>query len=68
MSNLKISTEDVTGEVVDTRARMEAKKQMRDRYLALLKQARNMKEILEVQTEINTIQEDIESASGRVGF
>jgi hypothetical protein len=52
--------------VVDTRSRMEAKKQMRDRYLELLKQARNMKEILEVQQVINSIQEDIESGSGRV--
>jgi uncharacterized protein involved in tolerance to divalent cations len=64
----KISSEDVTGEVVDTRSRMEAKKHMRDRYLALLKQARNMKEILEVQNEINAIQENIESASGHVSY
>lgn len=64
----KISSEDVTGEVVDTRSRMEAKKHMRDRYLELLKQARNMKEILEVQQEINSIQEDIESGSGRVTY
>ncbi len=64
----RISSEDVTGEVVDTRSRLEAKKQMRDRYLDLLKQAKNMKEILEVQAEINSIQEDIESASGRVSY
>jgi len=63
-----ISTEDVTGEVVDTKARLEAKKQVRGRYLELLKQAKSMKDILEVQSEINTIQEDIESASGRVGY
>ncbi len=63
-----ISTEDVTGEVVDTKARMEAKKQVRDRYLDLLKQAHSMKDILEVQGEINGIQEDIESAAGRVDY
>lgn len=63
-----IATEDVTGDVVDTRARLEAKKQVRDRYLELLKQAKNMNEILQVQTEINSIQEDIESASGRVNY
>lgn len=63
-----ISTEDVTGEVVDTKARMEAKKQVRDRYLDLLKQAHTMKDILEVQGEINSIQEDIESAAGRVDY
>lgn len=63
-----ISTQDVTGEVVDTKARLEAKKEVRDRYLQLLKQANNMKDILAVQDEINSIQEDIESAAGRVGF
>jgi hypothetical protein len=34
----------------------------------LLKQAKTMKEILEVQTEINTITEELESASGRVKY
>jgi hypothetical protein len=64
----KISSEDVTEEVIDNRSRMEARKQVRERYLGLLKQARNMKEVLEVQKEINSIQEEIESAEGRVGY
>jgi hypothetical protein len=63
-----ISTEDVTGEVVDTKARIEAKQQARARYLELLKQAKNMNDILQVQNEINSIQEEIESASGRVNY
>lgn len=64
----KISSEDVTGEVVDTRSRMEAKKKVRQRYLDLLKQAKNMSEIMQVQNEINDIQEEIESATGRVNY
>jgi hypothetical protein len=64
----KISTEDVTGEVVDTKSRLEAKKQMRLKYLEFLKQSKNMEEVLQVQTEINAIQEQIESAAGRVAF
>jgi hypothetical protein len=63
-----ISTEDVTGEVVDIKSRLEAKKQVREQYLGLLKQARNMKDILAVQEEINSIQEEIESASGRADY
>ncbi len=63
-----ISTDDATVEVVDTKARLEAKKQVRDRYMELLRQANNMKDLLEVQAEINGIQEDIESASGRVDY
>jgi hypothetical protein len=64
----KITTEDVTGEVVDTRSRLEAKKQMRLKYLEFLKQSKNMEEVLQVQNEINNIQEEIESAAGRVDF
>ena len=64
----KISADDVTGEVVDTKARIEAKKQVRDRYMSLLKQAKNMKEVLQVQTEINGIQQEIESGTGRVKY
>ncbi len=64
----KIHAEDVTAEAIDTRSRMESRKQVRDRYLQLLQQARNMKEVLEMQKEINSIQEDIESAAGRVGY
>ena len=63
-----VSTEDVTGEVVDTKARIEAKQQARVKYLELLKQAKNMNDILQVQDEINSIQEEIESATGRVNY
>lgn len=63
-----ISSEDVTTQYVDTRSRMAAKKQVRLRYLDLLKQAKNMEEILQVQNEINDIQEQIESATGRINY
>ncbi len=63
-----ISSNDVTGEVLDTKSRMLAKMAVRDKYLQLLKQAKNMNEILQVQNEINSIQEDIESANGRVSY
>jgi len=64
----KITSQDVTTEFIDTKSRMESKKQVRLRYLDLLKQAKNMEEILSVQTEINGIQEDIESAAGRIEY
>lgn len=53
---------------MDTRSRLEAKKQVRQRYMDLLKQARNMEEILQVQGLINDIQVEIESAAGRVNY
>jgi hypothetical protein len=64
----KVTSQDVTGEVVDTRARTEAKRQIRLRYLDLLKQAKNMEDILKVQEEINNIQEEIEAGAGRVSY
>ena len=64
----KISSQDVTAEFVDTRSRMEARKQVRLRYLDLLNQAKNMEEILNVQSQVNGIQEEIESAAGRIQY
>ncbi len=64
----KVTSQDVTGEVIDTRARTEAKRQIRLRYLDLLKQAKNMEDILKVQEEINNIQEEIEAGAGQVKY
>ncbi len=64
----KITSEDVTTEVIDTKSRIEAKRGVRSRYLDLLKQAKNMGEILQVETEINEIQEQMEMAAGRVNY
>lgn len=64
----KITTEDVTGEVVDVKSRLQTKIQMRLKYLDFLKQSKNMEEVLQVQNEINEIQEAIEAAAGRVGY
>lgn len=61
-----ISSEDVTTQLVDGKSRLESKKQVRLRYLDLLRQAKNMEEILTVQKEINDIQEDIELVNGRI--
>jgi hypothetical protein len=64
----RITSEDVTTAVIDTKSRLEAKIGVRLRYLDLLKQAKNMEEILNVQHEINGIQEEIEAASGRIEY
>ncbi|MEQ1677059.1 MAG: DUF4349 domain-containing protein, partial [Chitinophagaceae bacterium] len=49
-------------------SRIEAKKQVRQRYMDLMNQAKNMEEILNVQSEINSIQEEIEAATGRITY
>jgi len=64
----KISTNDVTDEVVDTKSRLETKKEMRSKYLEFLKQSKNMQEVLQAQNEVNNVQEQIESAAGRINY
>jgi Domain of unknown function (DUF4349) len=64
----KISAADVTTQMVDTKSRIAARTQVRLRYLDLLKQAKNMEEILTVEKEVNDIQEQLESAAGQVEY
>jgi hypothetical protein len=64
----KITSEDVTGEVVDTRSRLETKKGVRERYLELLKRADKMEDIIAVQNEIDGIQEEMDRASARIAY
>jgi len=64
----KVSSEDVTTQMIDTKSRIETKKEVRLRYLELLRQAKNMKDILQVQSEINNIQEEMETAAGRLNY
>lgn len=64
----QIATNDVTAEVVDTKARTDAKRQVREQYMELLRKAKSMKDIMEVQREINGIQEDIEAGTQRAKY
>jgi Domain of unknown function (DUF4349) len=64
----QIGSEDVTTEIVDTKSRIEAKKHVRDKYMEFLKGSKNMEEVLQVQSEINGVQEQIETAAGRVNY
>ena len=68
LNQKNIGSEDVSTQVVDTKSRLEAKRQVRLRYLQLLKQAKNMEEVLQVQKEINELQEQIELAAGRMSY
>ncbi len=63
-----ISSQDVTDEFVDTKARIAAREKIRDRYFDFIKEAKNMEEVLKVEDEIRELQETIESATGRINF
>ena len=56
----RITAEDVTKQFVDTEARIRNQKATETRYRELLKQARNVKEILEVDEQLRAIRETVE--------
>lgn len=68
VSQKNMTSEDVSEEFIDTKARMQAKEKVKDRYYDFLKQARNIDEVLKVQNEIRNLQEEIESAAGRINY
>ncbi|MBW2937287.1 DUF4349 domain-containing protein [Aureisphaera sp. CAU 1614] len=63
-----ISRQDVSEEFVDLEARLKAKRELETRYLELLKQAKNVKEMLEIERELSNIREEIEAKQGRLNY
>ncbi len=64
----EIDARDVTEEFIDLETRLENKKNYLKRYIELLKQAKNVKDILEIQEKTRVIEEEIESAEGRYKY
>ncbi|WP_159456216.1 DUF4349 domain-containing protein [Chitinophaga eiseniae] len=61
-----INAQDVTAEYVDLNARMTTRVATEQRYLEILKQARTVKDVLEVEAQLKSIREEIEAAKGRL--
>jgi hypothetical protein len=64
----EVTQRDVTEEFVDNEARLRAKRELEKRYLELLKQAKNVKEMLEIERELSIIREEIEARQGRLNY
>jgi hypothetical protein len=64
----QISAQDVGEEYVDIQMRLENNLAYLEQYNQLLKQAKTIKEILEVQEIIRRIEEEIESRKGRLQY
>ena len=62
----KQTTDDVTAEHADVAARLRTKRAVEQRYVALLGQARKISEILEVESKIAEVREEIESTESRL--
>jgi hypothetical protein len=63
-----VSTEDVSAEYFDNELRLKSKRQAFEKYLQLLKQAKNVTEVLAVEEQLRVIREEIESKEGRQKF
>ena len=63
-----VSSEDVSEEYYDNELRLKSKQEAFEKYLQLLKQAKNVTEVLAVEEQIRVIREEIESKKGRQKF
>ena len=63
-----IRVKDVTEEFLDIEARLKTKKELENRFSELLKQAKNVTEILEIEKQMAQLRSDIESIEGRLKY
>jgi len=68
LTSKSINSRDVTEEFVDINLRLKNKLSYLEQYQTILKKARTIKEILEVQEKIRRIEEEIESKKGRLKY
>jgi hypothetical protein len=61
-----VSVEDVTDQVTDLDAELANKRALRDRLRALLSRAKDVKDVLSVESELTRVQTDIDSLEGRL--
>lgn len=64
----EINVSDVTERYYDLQSRISNKKKLEQRYAEILKQAKTVKEILDVERELGKLREDIESAEGSLKY
>ena len=63
-----IETSDVTEEFIDKEARIKTKKELESRYREILKQAKEVSDILSIEAQLNHVRADIESMEGRLNY
>jgi hypothetical protein len=63
-----ITSRDVTEEFIDLETRLKNKNNYLNRYADLLKQAKSVKDILEIEEKTRLIEEEVESVQGRLKY
>lgn len=68
IENQSINLQDVTEQFIDVESRIKNRKALEDRYRELLKQAKNINDILTIERQLNQIRSEIESQEGRLKY
>ncbi|MBN2596003.1 DUF4349 domain-containing protein [Labilibaculum sp.] len=68
LTTKEIEARDVTDQFIDLESRLESKLKYLERYRDLLKSAKTVKDILEIEEKIRGIEEEIESTQGRLKY
>lgn len=66
--NKNINISDVTEQFLDVEARLKTKKALEVKYLEILKKAKTVREILDVERELGKLRGDIEATEGRLNY
>ena len=61
-----VQAEDVTDSYYDLKTRLETKKVLREKYNQYLKKAENVKDLMEIERNLNDVISEIESMEGRL--
>ena len=64
----EISSQDVTEQYIDLESRMNSKKILEKRYLQLLQKANKVSEIIEIESKLAQIREEIEAKEGQFRY
>lgn len=68
LEDKSINVVDVTEEFIDVEARITTKKELEKRYQELLKQAKTVQDVLNIEKESTTLRSDIEALEGRLKY
>ena len=68
VSSKNIEIEDVTEEFIDISARLAVKKEAEQTYLRLLSTAKTVRDVLDIQDQIQSIRSDIEGIEARLKY
>ena len=68
IENQSLNLEDVTEQFIDVGTRLKNRKALEARYRELLKQAKNVNDILNIERQLNQVRSEIESQEGRLKY